>query len=43
MPSLKTGSREDEALKYFARENKESALKTKPKVGSTSSSNGSSS
>ncbi|KAI8670455.1 hypothetical protein NCS57_00516800 [Fusarium keratoplasticum] len=31
MPSLKTGSREDEALKYFARENKESALKTKPK------------
>ncbi|KAM6536157.1 hypothetical protein FALCPG4_002174 [Fusarium falciforme] len=34
MPSLKTGSREDEALKYFARENKGSALKTKPKVGS---------
>ncbi|CAH0021060.1 unnamed protein product [Clonostachys rhizophaga] len=31
MPGIKTGSREEDALKYFAHENKESALKTKPK------------
>lgn len=43
MPGIKTGSREEDALKYFVRENKDSALKTKPKVGSKSSSNGSSS
>lgn len=35
LPSVVSGSGEDEALKHFARENKESALKTRPKVRGT--------
>jgi hypothetical protein len=32
LPNVGTGSERDEALKAFARENKELALKTKPKA-----------
>jgi hypothetical protein len=35
MPGVKPRSGEDDALKCFVRQNKESALKTKPKVGDT--------
>ncbi|KAJ6086686.1 hypothetical protein N7467_005600 [Penicillium canescens] len=37
LPNVETGSERDEALKAFARENKELALKTKPKASGPSS------